>query len=470
MLPPAPRNAKVAVVGGGLAGLAAGCALADSGFQVTLFERRPFLGGRASSYQHPGTGEVVDNCQHVLLGCCTNLIEFYRRLGVENKIRWYDRLTFLEPGGRASVIGSSWFPAPLHTAPAFLRAACLGLKDKIAIAGAMASLARSMPGDNGEAFLIWLQRHGQTEVAIERFWETILISALNEDLGRVSVTYAAQVVRESFLKSAAAGRMGVPTVPLTELYGTAEAYISARGGEVRLRSGVETFRAEPGGVTLSVAGGDASFDFVILAASFDVLSRLLPQTSASEPLRESLALFESSPITGIHLWFDRQITDLDHAVLLDRSIQWMFHKSKLLAGAKSTTESAGSYVELVVSSSKSLIEKSRQEIIDLAVKELREFFPGARDANLLKATVIKEVHATYSPRPGVDAYRPPNETVWPRVFLAGDWTATGWPATMEGAVRSGYRAAECIARVSGIKDAAFLQADLPAAGFMRLFG
>jgi squalene-associated FAD-dependent desaturase len=463
------RRAKVAIVGGGLAGLAAGCALADSGFQVTLFERRPFLGGRASSYQHPGTGEVVDNCQHVLLGCCTNLIDFYARLGVEHKIRWYDALTFLEPGGRASVIGASWLPAPLHTGPAFLRAACLGLKDKLAIATVMATLAQRAPSDHGETFLAWLHRHGQTEMAVERFWKTILISALNEDLDRMSVSYAAQVVRESFLKSAAAGRMGVPTVPLTELYGTAEAYMTARGGEVRLRSGVEGFRAEPGGVRLSIANDDRNFDFAVLAASFDVLPRLLPQTSAAQPLRESLGHFESSPITGIHLWFDRQISELDHAVLLDRTIQWMFHKSRLLDSAKSA-ESTGSYVELVVSSSKSLVEKSRQEIIDLALNELREFFPGARDANLVKSTVIKEVHATYSPLPGVDAYRPPNETVWPRVFLAGDWTATGWPATMEGAVRSGYRAAECIARASGLGDAAFLQPNLPAAGFMRLFG
>jgi squalene-associated FAD-dependent desaturase len=466
---PASRKTHVAIVGGGLAGLAAGCVLADKGFHVTLFERRPFLGGRASSYQHPGTGEVVDNCQHVLLGCCTNLIEFYRRLGVEDKIRWYDALTFLEPGGRASVIGASGLLAPLHTAPAFLRAACLGLRDKIAIARAMAPIVKKLPPDNGETFLTWLRRHGQTEIAIERFWKTILISALNEDLDRMSVPYAAQVVRESFLKSAAAGRMGVPTVPLTELYGTAQAYISARGGEVRLRSGVDGFRPEPESVKLSVAGNDTSFDFVVLAASFDVLPRLLPETAAAEPLRESLSHFGPSPITGIHLWFDRQISDLDHAVLLDRTIQWMFHKSRLLAGTKPAAESAGSYVELVVSSSKSLVDKSRQEIIDLALKELRQFFPGAREANLVKSTVIKEIHATYSPRPGVDEYRPTNETAWPRVFLAGDWTATGWPATMEGAVRSGYRAAECIARVSGLNEGGFLQPDLPASGLMRLF-
>jgi len=520
------HSPSVAIVGGGLAGLAAGCALADSGFQVTLFERRPYLGGRASSYQHPGTGEVVDNCQHVLLGCCTNLIQFYQRLGVENKIRWYDGLTFLEPGGRSWVIAPSALPAPLHTAPAFLRAAGLSLADKLTIAAAMAALAPATLRDNhnGDSFLTWLQQHGQTRRAIDRFWKTILVSALNEDLDRMSVANAAQVVRESFLKSAAAGRMGVPSVPLTELYSVAGEYIKARGGEVHLRSGVDCFRAEPAGVRLMIGGEEASFEFVVFAVPFDVLARLLPQTSAADPLRETLGRFETSPITGIHLWFDRQITDLDHAVLLDRTIQWMFHKSKLLARDGSSTngnllgkegeghgftradsleelaakrrqnaahgasrgstagddqapeerqrsldEENGSYIELVVSSSRSLVDKSRSEIIELALKELREFFPGARDANLLKSTVIKEVHATYSPRPGVDLYRPHAETLWPRVFLAGDWTATGWPATMEGAVRSGYMAAERIARIGGQEDPAFLVADLPATGFMRMF-
>jgi zeta-carotene desaturase len=461
------QNSRVAVVGGGLAGLAAGCALASAGFRVTLFERRPYLGGRASSYQHPGTGEVVDNCQHVLLGCCTNLIQFYERLGVENKIRWYDRLTFLEPGGRASVISPSNLPAPLHNAPAFLRAACLDLTDKLAIGMAMAALAPATPRDDGETFLTWLRRHAQTKQAIERFWKPILVSALNEELDQMSVPYAGQVVRESFLKSAAAGRMGVPTVPLSELYSVAGDYIRARGGEVRLRCSVECFLPERDDVKLLVSGEETSFDYIVFAVPFEVLSRMLPQATVVEPLRRALSRFETSPITGIHLWFDRQITDLDHAVLLDRTIQWMFHKSKLLGRNENGN---GSYVELVVSSSKTLVEKSRAEIIELALAELREFFPGARDAKLLKSTVIKEVHATYSPRPGADVYRPAAETVWPRVFLAGDWTATGWPATMEGAVRSGYIAAESVAQAAGIKGASFLMPDLPVAGFMRLFG
>jgi len=497
-----PHPPKVAVVGGGLAGLAAGCGLSSAGFHVILFERRPFLGGRASSYQHPGTGEVVDNCQHVLLGCCTNLIDFYQHIGVSDKIRWYDRLTFLEPGGRASTIEPSVLPAPLHTAPSFLRAPCLDFPDKLSIARAMMALAPAAPPDNEESFLTWLQRHGQTERAITRFWKTILVSALNEDLDRISVPYAAQVIRESFLKSAPAGRMGVPRVPLTELYSAAGDYILARGGEVKLRAAAESFCAEPSHVNLGFANGKAAFDYVVLALPFDALAKIVPDTSAAEPLRRTLQRFETSPITGIHLWFDRQISDLDHAVLLDRTIQWMFHKSRLLVrnaegdnvgradlqGAKGDGFSradqhssnsgasalegrakAGSYMELVVSSSKSLVEKSRTEIVDLALTELREFFPDARSANLLKSTVIKEVHATYSPQPGVQALLPPPETAWPRVFLAGDWTATGWPATMEGAVRSGYQAAESVARFAGVADANFLVPDLPASGFMRLF-
>jgi zeta-carotene desaturase len=466
---------KVAVAGGGLAGLAAGCALASNGFRVTLFERRPYLGGRASSYEHPGTGEVVDNCQHVLLGCCTNLIDFYRRLGVEDKIRWYDQLTFLEPGGRASIIGPSPLPAPLHTAPSFLRAACLNFSDKLSIAAAMAVLTPATPRERGESFLAWLKRHGQTEQAIQRFWKTVLVSALNEDLDRISVPYAAQVIRESFLKSAMAGRMGVPRVPLTELYNVAGDYVESHGGRVQRRVGLQTFRADPSEAQLQLSSGEAKFDFAVLAVPFDVLSGILPADEAAEPLRQALGKFETSPITGIHLWFDRQITDLDHAVLLDRTIQWMFHKSKLLTVAPasgrpdSRQDAAGSYVELVVSASKTLVDKSKREIVDLALAELREFFPGARSANLVKSTVIKEVHATYSPQPGTDAFRPPSQTIWPRVFLAGDWTATGWPATMEGAVRSGYAAAEALARAAGLRDAKFLMPNLPAKGLMRLF-
>jgi zeta-carotene desaturase len=318
------------------------------------------------------------------------------------------------------------------------------------------------------------------------------------------------------MKSPAARHMGVPTVPLTTLYDAAGDYIRARGGELQLRSSLEGFRSElfhgdpshsPASqsdralVYLDLAGSDAkvqaTFDYLVLALPFENLDRVLPQTPDATSLREQITHFETSPITGVHLWFDRQITDLDHAVLLDRTIQWMFHKSRIQrrptsAGKKSEGQpereghdfsravetpdengslapEGGSYIELVISSSKSLIEKSRAEIIDLVLAEVREFFPAARSANLVKSTVIKEVRATYSPRPGIDAHRPKSSTAWPCVFVAGDWTATGWPATMEGAVRSGYLAAEALTRAAGLHDSKFLVPDLPPSGLMRLF-
>jgi squalene-associated FAD-dependent desaturase len=464
-----PTQPTVAIAGGGLAGLAAACALADSGFRVTLYERRPYLGGRASSYQHPGTGEVVDNCQHVLFRVCTNLVEFYRRIGVEDKILWFDEMTFIEPGGRTSVMRASPLPAPLHTAPSFLRFPFLNTKDKLAISRAIAALTLTKQPDTGRSFLEWCHQHGQTENAIHRFWNPILVSALSEDLDLIAISSAAQVVRES-MKSPEARHMGVPSIPLTDLYNRAGDYIRARSGEIRFRTSLEAFSPEASQVTIRVGEKEDVSDYLVLALPFEAVDRVLPETLESAPLREKLAHFESAPITGIHLWFDRQITDLDHAVLLDRTVQWMFNKSRLLmTRGAADAASGGSYIELVVSASKSLIDKSRTEIVELALKEVREFFPAARAANLVKSTVIKEVRATYSPRPGIDAYRPQQVTAWPRVFLAGDWTATGWPATMEGAVRSGYLAAEALVREQGVKSPNFLVPDLPASGLMRWF-
>jgi zeta-carotene desaturase len=473
-MPTTSSQPTVALAGGGLAGLAAACALSDAGFRVTLFEKRPFLGGRASSYEHPGTGEVVDNCQHVLFRVCTNLVKFYERIGVADQIRWFDQMNFVEPGGRVTVMKSSFLPAPLHTAPSFLHFPFLSATDKLAIACALVPLTLTMQRDKGYSFQQWLDRHAQSPNAVAHFWHPILISALSEELDRVSVSAAAQVVRES-MKTPAARHMGVPALPLTDLYNAAGDYVRSHGGSLHFRCPLEGFTAEASGVRVRARGNarppDESFEYLVLALPFDALDPLLPRTAESIPIREKIAHFENSPITGIHLWFDRQISDLDHAVLLDRTIQWMFHKSRLqpMRARSQNGSGAGSYIELVVSSSKTLIEKSRAEIVELALQEVREFFPVARSANLVKSTVIKEVNATYSPRPGIDAHRPAPITPWPRVFLAGDWTATGWPATMEGAVRSGYLATEALADAAGLKGRRFLSPDMPASGIMRLF-
>jgi squalene-associated FAD-dependent desaturase len=461
---------SVIVIGGGLAGLSAGCALADAGYQVRLLEKRRYLGGRASSYEHPGTGEVIDNCQHVLLGNCVNLIDLYRRLGVSDAIRWFDRLTFLEPGGRRSILEPSFLPAPFHDMPAFLRAQAFSFSDKLAIGRGLSAFIAGIPNDSGENFAQWLARHGQSAGAINRFWKPVLVSALNEDPDRMSVRYAGQVIRESLLLSPGAGRMGVPTIPLSELYSRAIDYIGSRGGHVDLNSAPESFVWSEATQQWTVATQEESFrsDAVVLGLAFEGLSKLLPalpQNPEAEQLAMNLGCFEHSPITGIHLWFDREITDLEHAILLDATIQWMFHKSRLQAEKR--RGEPGSYVELVVSASKSMVGMQRQEIIDLALRELAEFFPLVAEAKLLKAAVVKEVRATYSIRPQLDLLRPSSLSPWPRVFLAGDWIATGWPATMEGAVRSGYLAAEAVSRAAG-QPAGFLQADLAAAGLMRL--
>src|SRR6202140_298424 len=349
-------------------------------------------------------------------------------------------MTFIEPGGRTSVMKSSPLPAPLHTAPSFPRFKFLNAADKLSIARALVPLTLSEQHDNGQSFQHWLNRHGQTKQAVELFWGPILVSALSEDLDLISVSAAAQVVRES-MKSPAARQMGVPSVPLTELYNKAGDYIRARGGVLHFRRPVETFVADFSQVRVRAKRREEnrednpqeSFDYLILALPFDSLDRILPDDPESAPIREKLSHFETAPITGIHLWFDRQISDLDHAVLLDRTIQWMFHKSRLQPiRAQAGGSAAGSYIELVGSSSKTLIDKSRTEIVNLALSEVREFFPAAREANLVKSTVIKELHATYSPRPGIDAYRPVAVTAWPRDFLAGGPTATGWPTTIEG--------------------------------------
>ena len=458
---------SVTVVGGGIAGIASACALADAGYQVRLLERRPYLGGRASSYEHPGTGETIDNCQHVLIGRCTALLDLYRRLGVQDRIRWYDRFTFLTPDGKPTILAPGSLPAPLHSSLSFLRAPAFSLRDKLAIARGLSHFLRGLPPDSVEDFAAWLHRHGQTQRAVERFWKPVLVSALNEDLDRISVHYAAKVFRESFLLSPESGHMGIPSIPLSELYNQAIGYIRERGGEVCLRTSVDGVRPIESGWEVNAAGRSFTSDAVIFALSFEAmaaLAPLLPQNPGAAELAQHLSQFEHSPITGIHLWLDREVTDLDHAVLLDTTIQWMFNKSRLQPAHR---EAGVSYLELVVSASRSLVPMARQGIIDLAMRELALFFPAVSSAKLLKAAVVKEVRATYSIRPGLDRIRPSATSPWPGVFLAGDWTASGWPATMEGAARSGYLAAEALTRALG-NPRTFSVPELPASGLMRL--
>ncbi len=419
---------SVIVIGGGLSGLAAAAALGGAGCRVEVFEARPFPGGRATSFPLAPSDEAsaqIDNCQHVLLRCCVNLLDFYTRLGVRDHIRFYREFYFIEPGGRTSTLRRGLLPAPFHFTESFARIRFLTVADKIAIARGLLALRRERTRRDDLdriTMLDWLREKRQTQPAIDRFWRQVLVSAINEDVDRLAARHGFQVFWLGFLARADAYEMGVPAVPLGELYG-AKRWQVAGDVSLRLRAPVDAIDAE--GI---VAGGVRhQADYYVCALPFE----RLPAVGLPAPA------FEHSPITGIHLWFDRPVTDLPHATLLDRTVQWMFNKSE------------GRYLQLVVSASRELAAVGRADIIALALKELAEFFPCVRDAKLEKAHVIKELRATFSAAPGTEQLRPVTRTGRPDLFLAGDWTRSGWPATMEGAVRSGYLAAEAILEAAG---------------------
>jgi zeta-carotene desaturase len=462
---------SVAIVGGGVAGLSAACALAECGFKVHLLERRGYLGGRASSYMHPGVNEVIDNCQHVLFGCCTNLIAFYERIGVAGKIHWTSGMTMIEPGGRRSALGPSPLPAPLHGLPKLLSAHAFTLGDKLSLARAFAAMMRPVDANSKEPLSAWLERHGQTAGAVSRFWRLVIASALNADLDQIAVPYAAKVVRELFMNSSEAGAMGMSTVPLSDLYAGSAGFLNEHGAEVHLNTNIESaeWDEEVSEWALHTQTGPLITDYLILALPFEAAAKLipgLPPADGADALLAKIGQHVHWPICSVHLWFDREITELEHAVLLDREIHWMYNKSRL----QPWRNTRGSYVELVVSATRAFAALERNQAIEQSVAELAEFFPAVKEAKIEKAALVKEVRATFGVPPGIDASRPlAAQSPWPNSFLAGDWTATGWPSTMESAARSGHLAAEALCAEADSPQR-FLAADLKPRGLMRFIG
>jgi len=303
--------------------------------------------------------------------------------------------------------------------------------------------------------LEWLRQHGQSTRCIERFWRVVLVSALNEDIEVASARYGLKVFLDGMLCNKDAFQMGVPVVPLSLLYTEPSLkFLTALGSSVRLRTQVTRIMSEAGSVeAVQLADGtQVSGDYYISTLPPERLSKLLPDELLHSQF-EHLGRFESSPITAIYLWFDREVTTLDYAALLGRDIQWIFKK-------KARAAERNSYLGLVVSASRKLLSLRRAEILEIALKDLREIVPSVRSANLQNGVVIKEPFATFSCRAGCDPLRPAPESALSNFFLAGDWTNTGWPPTMESAVRSGYRCAELILKAEG-KAVSILQPDLP---------
>jgi squalene-associated FAD-dependent desaturase len=462
---------RVVIVGGGLAGLAAAAALGERGVPATLLESRPRLGGRASSFQDAATGQWIDNCQHVSMGCCTNFRNFCERTGLREFFRAEPVLHFIAPDGRVNRFAAGPWPAPLHLAGAFARLSYLSWSDKWRLSQGLKRLARTTGPDTGQTFADWLQQAGQSPTAIERFWTVVLVSALSESLDRISVPHARKVFVDAFLANREGWQVEIPTVPLEELYGgRLTNWLTDRGVDIRLLAGAESLDVDGDRVTgVRLKNGDVvtGSDYIVAVPYHRVLP-LLPESLREHPSLSGLSRLESAPISSVHLWFDRPVLPLPHAVFVRGLVQWVFNRT-LLAG---TTPPPGEpwYVQVVISASREVTERDSDAVREQVLTELASVWPAVRSARLLSSRLVTEHKAVFSVTPGVESLRPPQQAPLANLQLAGDYTQTGWPGTMEGAVRSGYRAAENVLKRRG-QTSRVLQPDLPVARLSRwVFG
>ncbi len=419
---------RVGVIGGGLAGLAAAAELAQAGWEVTLFERSRLLGGRATSFRIGGW--EVDNGQHVFLACFTEFLAFARRLGMEPHLRLQERfdVLVLSRRGRASRLRTAALPAPWHLLSSFLGYRHLGWAAKLDVARALRHAAQTRT--SSATFAEWLAGLGQGEEALRGFWRPFFVPALNAPLDRVSAAEAGFVLRTAFLAGRGAARLGYCTVPLARLAAAA----AGRVGRVRLSTpvvGLE-FPADDRALVLLREGDRVAVDAVVVAVPPPHLSRLL-----GRPERyglPSLAGYEARPIVDVHLWHDRQALGFDLAALLDSPVQWVFQK-------------APGYLCCSLSAADDLIHRPTDALVALCWEEVRGAVPALAGARLLRGAVTRSPEGTFIAPPGTA--RPGPRTALPNLAIAGSWTDTGWPDTLESAVRSGRAAAQHLLRAPG---------------------
>jgi squalene-associated FAD-dependent desaturase len=425
------------VCGGGLAGVAAACEAAGLGAEVTLVERRPFLGGKAFSFVEPGTGREVDNGQHVFLGCCRAYVALLRLLGTERLTTLQRRLRapVRDREGREGVLAAVPAPAPLHMAPALAAYPFLGPREKASAARLLLELGRLSQDElaalDRRSFADVLREGGQGERAIARFWDLIVLPTCNDRSERVSAALAAFVFREGFLRTAGGSAIGYARVGLTRLVDpAARDFLAARGG--RVLSGRAVAAAEPGEVRLT-DGTVLPADGVVLALPPRRAREVAPAALPEDP---GLGV---SPIVNVHVWYDRPVMERPFTAVLDSPAQWVFDRTAMAGGG------GGSHLAVSISGAHEEAAVPRGELAERLVAELAQVLPAARRARVLATAVVKEPEATFAAAPGSGSRRPGPATALPGVALAGAWTDTGWPATMEGAVRSGIRAARAAA-------------------------
>lgn len=416
------------VIGAGLAGLAAAVRLSDLGCRVTVLETRQKLGGRATSFDDSRSGLRIDNCQHVALGCCTNYRRFLDRLGLTHALRWYRDTHWYEAGGRHSVTGPGPLPAPLHGATLLLSAHFLPMKDRLAVGRAMLEALRedrvALPP---RPFSDWLDQQQQSQTSRQRFWEPLIVSACNLTVDRVDQQVAMHVVQEGFLATRWSAAIGVPRVPLMDLYEPARQSIEASGGTVLTGVSVAEARADR---VITKSGEEYRADKVICAVPFERVRSVLGDAAVDDdPALAGLDHLAHSPILGVHLTFDRPVLSVPQAVLVDRPTQWVFRKDE-----------HGKVLHAVISSADDWMQLDEQQIVERVMEDLRACLTGAASAKLESFRAVKEKRATFAPTPAARNLRPEPLTK-SGVILAGCYVQTGWPSTMEGAVRSGEMAA-----------------------------
>ena len=438
------------IIGGGLAGLAAASVLAAKGLAVTVLESRPRLGGRASSIVDRDTGETIDNCQHVSMGCCTSFRRFCEQTGCADLFETQPELHFVGPPGLAKIVrfAASSLPAPLHLASSFLKMPWFTFAEKRQIAFGLRALAKDRSATD-RSFQEWLDGQHQSETVQRRFWHLVLVSALSESLDRISFRHARKVFIDGFLASHSGWQVSIPTVPLDDVYESRIATTLRNAGvEIRTKAGVRRLLIEEGrvaGVELR-DGSRLSGDEFVLAVPHYLVRAMLPEELSQRSEFAALDRLETAPIASVHLWYDQPLTDLPHATFVDRLSQWMFNRTVLSDAAAASSSGGdaekenGCRLQVVISAANDLSSLSEQEVIAKVDAELREVWPEDRGARLLHGRMITEHRAVFSPLQGVDELRPVQQSSIPNLQLAGDWTRTGWPATMEGAVRSGYLA------------------------------
>lgn len=448
-----PDQVRVVVIGGGLAGIAAATALAEAGCSVDLYESRAALGGRATSYVDASTGETIDNCQHVAMGCCTNFLHLARLLHVEQEFETVKQLNFVSSAGRVTRFAESKLPAPAHLLTSFAQLPWLSWREKYQFSQGVRALARVRARNlRGLPFLAWLREYGQSENLIRNLWELVLVSALSESLDRIDAAAARKVFVDGFLANREGWRVLIPRVPLGELFGTRGlAELQRRNVRVHLRSIGPQFTLNEHGQAV-FPDRPTTLAEIVLALPWHQLSDAIPHDDRLQPLRLQARRIEHAPITSVHLWFNQPITNLPHAVFVGRLSQWLF--------ARQQAAGEGARYQVVISNSGALRSERSEQIIAQVVEDLRQSFPSAITATLQHARVVTERRAVFSVTPGIDDLRPAQQTAIENLQVAGDWTRTGWPSTMESAVKSGFLAADNILQRHGLPQR-FTQPELP---------